>query len=343
MNLYNIGKVFSYSPDLCVGTIEGKYGIRYLSDKGDIMLPYEYDNIIIGGWEVNTFIIVKKGKYGIIHFEGERDLSGDIAAPHNQLSLYDKKPKIVFDLPCVYDYFESVLCGTMLFFNESETAVYIPDSHEIHHCQEAFADSCNIWLQKDNMLYMLDICGDILYSEPFSGFRFSIKEKNGIKYYSDPDKLERLIFDGNKYVLAKAHSSIDNVLHFSHEDISFSYYTRDAKSEMPDLCKSLNCTLIGIRDSRNINITLPFAFSLKYIGNNKFIVNLCGEFGVYSVACEGQTGNDAVQEEKENIYSGTFSVEPKYDFSAEIGEGYYSFSRDSECILYNPYEDKIII
>lgn len=59
MDIYKFGNCYTYTPDIEIEKKNGKYGIIYLPTN-EIILPFEYDNIMINGEYVNNFFCCKK-------------------------------------------------------------------------------------------------------------------------------------------------------------------------------------------------------------------------------------------------------------------------------------------
>lgn len=54
MDLYRFGCGYSYTSDIEIEKRENKFGIIYLPT-GEILLPFEYENIMINGDAINNF------------------------------------------------------------------------------------------------------------------------------------------------------------------------------------------------------------------------------------------------------------------------------------------------
>lgn len=196
MNFYQFVGGCTYTPDVEIKECDGKHGIVYLPENA-VLLPFEYDDIMINAHEVNHFVVVKNGLYGAVHLEGIRCNENDLFTARSMLEKYAVKPEVIYDLACEYNSFKSYPWGDLLFYGSDETAYLSSVSNTVLHFEEVNENNYSIWGRKNNTLYLV-LCGDVLYSEPFNGFRFrSIGGERHIDYGS----LDRLVEVEGKYTL----------------------------------------------------------------------------------------------------------------------------------------------
>ena len=339
MDFYQFAGGYTYTPDVDIKGEDGKYGIVYLPD-GEVLLPFEYDDIIINAHEVNHFVVVKNGLYGAVHLEGSRCNKNDLFTARSKLAIYDAKPELIFDLSCKYDHFKSYPWGDLLFYGSEETAYLSSITNTVIHFEEVNENNYSIWGRRDNTLYLVSN-GDVLYSEPFKGFRF---RSMGDGSHIDYETFDRLVDIKEKYILMTKEDYSDhkphNKLSFNGKTVSFCYYSQPF-ALTSDSGLKYNINLLGIREKRGTNITLPFAHTLQYVGNNCFIAS-CenGKFGLFEIKYSDMP--------KIKCGSGNFCeffskfILDGYDFIAPLGKGYYMFIKEgSNVVLYNSNDGSI--
>lgn len=334
-DLYRFNSWYSYTPDIEIEKKEDKYGIVYLPT-GETLLPFEYENIMINGSAVNNFFVVKNGLYGAVHLEGIRNQQCDLFAKRADLAPYNKKPALVCDVQCKYDYFSTLCCGEAVFYNNDENVyLYSGIENTVMSFDEISVDNYTVWAKKDNKLHLAST-GEILYSEPFKGFRFTNTNLSFCTYI-DRKNHDRLFMKNGRYVLLKNHNylrcSKRKNLCFDGRIVGFDYYSKnyDLEYSKPAGIK-VPIKLYGIREKSGVNITSPFAHTIEYVGKNRFIVNaMDGKFDLIEVECHGQVETEYG---KENLYP----ICPKYllkkyDYVFPLGKGDYAFIKEGENIV----------
>lgn len=340
MDIYKFGNCYTYTPDVEIEKKNGKYGIIYLPTN-EVILPFEYDNIMINDGYVNNFFIVKNGLFGAVHLEGVLHSEAEMFAERENLDVYDSKPIPVYDLPCEYDYFRVLIGGESIFYNSKENVyLYVSTKNTIIHFKEVFVDDYSVWAKKNDTLYL--VCsGEIQYSEPFIKFRFSSFQCGHFYSYIDYENHDRLmqIDTTQRYKLIKQASYLvhnpQTNLCFDGKDIEFEYYFRNYTLDLGGITH--NVTLLGIceKGGEHIHITLPFAHTLKYVGMNRFIANcIGGKFSLCEIKYHGQV-------ETEYRFENLYDAVPQfilhgYDYVNCLGGGYYEFLKEGQnIILYN--------
>lgn len=339
MDLYRMENFCTYTPDIEIEKRENKFGIVYLPTD-EVLLPFEYENIIINGGKINNFFVVKNGKFGAIHFEGKRYSREDRHTERNDLPGYDEKPELVCDIPCEYDYFNYYGCGQSAFVNNHEEVyMYIGIKNVIIHFEEIRLDNrSNIWGRINDTLCLVSL-GEIEYKEVFRGFRFFAMS---FQEFADFDSKEKLVKIEDKYTLIKYKDSLtfpEKKLVFDDKVVNFEYYSKAFVMS----CKRMDYSskLMGIREANGTYITFPFAHTLHYVGRNRFIANCDdGKFGLCEIKYHGQLKTDF---ESENIYDWFPKFLLKgYDYITLLGRGYYEFIKDGAAILvYNANDGSI--
>lgn len=352
MNLYSLGKNRLYTKDITIKQLNGKYGIAYTPpcknilpfEYGDMLTAFEFDNILVNSWATNNFFVIKNGLYGAVHFDGNG---------YKEDCTFNEKPKLIYDLPCQYDYFESRLGGDFIFYNTDESAYLYtadsesgtPDKNTVIHFDEVDGDitSLSVWGRKDNNLYLVKY-GKILYSEPFNGFRF---HENRFGYYRS-DNSEILVPENQKYILTKESVHIlhdsQSSLCFNGEFVSFEYYSQDfhlCSDRVPKI--KFKVELLGICEKNGACIiATPFAHTLQYIGKNRFIAS-CenGKFGLCEIVCNGKVETESGRERLYALYP-EFIIESIYNYVIPIGSDYYKFIGGKNDVLYNHRDGRIV-
>ena len=274
-----------------------------------------------------------------------RDIKNDLFADRFYLPPYKEKPILIYDLPCEYDYFNMIYCGQFVFYNNNENVyLHTDDKNTVIRFEEIHIDDYSVWGSKNNTLYLVSL-GKIEYEEPFKGFRFS-RTGNSIIAYRDYESNDRLLVIDEKYKLVKyldylVHSPQKNFC-FDGRIVEFGYYSKifDLTSSVKP-CLPFTTELYGIREKSGVNVTLPFAHTIQYVGKNRFIVNdIGGKFSLCEIECCGQVETD---DGKENLYASwpKYLLE-EYDYVYPIGKGCYEFIKENDRIVfYNANDGKI--
>lgn len=331
MDLYRFGYEDSYTPDIKIEKRENKFGIIYLPT-GEILLPFEYENIMINSGAINNFFVVKNGLFGAIHFEGAKYSENDFCIKSSDLPIYAETPKLVCDIPCEYDYFHVFDYGESAFYNNRDNAyLHVGSKNTVMHFEEILIDdSIRLWGKKNNTLYLVS-SGEIEYEEVFKGFRFYAS--HNYCAYIDYDNNEKLVYIEGKLTLMKYNNLLSlhpQKLYFDDKVINFEYYSKSfvMSSQRIDYTSKL----LGIREENGTYITFPFAHTLIYVGGNRFIAN-CedGKFGLCEIKYRGQVETDRGVE---NLYDWfpKFLLEG-YDFMVFLGKGYYEFIKEGAAIV----------
>lgn len=263
MDIYKFGNCYTYTSDIEIERKNGKFGIIYLPTN-DVILPFEYDNIMINDAYVNNFFVVKNGLFGAVHLEGSLHSESEMFAERENLAVYDSKPVLVCDLPCEYDYFNVLVGGESIFYNSKENVyLYVSKKNTVIHFDEVFVDDYSVWGKKKDTLYLIG-SGEPEYSEPFSNFRFRRFQGGNFYSYIDYENYDRLmrIAGTQKYKLVKqasylAHNPQTNLC-FDEKQIEFEYYSRNYTL---DLCGTThNVELLGIREKKRRTHSHHIAF-----------------------------------------------------------------------------------
>ncbi len=347
--LYKFGDWHSYTPDIEIEKKDNKYGIIYLPTD-ETLLPFEYENILINGNAINNFFVVKNGLYGAVHLEGKRDRKNKLFTKKSDLMPYGEKPKLIYDVPCEYDYFVKKPGDNFIFYNSRENVyLNIAPRNTVIRFEETKENYASVWGRKDGILYLVQN-GEIQYTEPFNGFRFrwtqdryeffDYEKKEGLMCHVIKDKEEFF----TKYILVKDEDYLSCGqtiplplnMNFDGKIIEFEYYSQkfntisSSNSEL-----AYETELFGICEKTGIRITYPFAHTLHYVGKNRFIANCeSGKFGLCEIKYLGQSETEYG---KENLYElfPEFLLDG-YDYVNYSGGNIYEFrSDDRSHIRYN--------
>lgn len=342
MDIYSFNGRCSYTPDIEIEKRENKFGIIYLPT-GEILLPFEYENIMINGSAINNFFVVKNGLFGAIHFEGLRNAKYDFFKKRKDLPKYCEKPKLVCDVPCKYDYFRAFgSCESAFFNNQENVYLYTDNKNTVFHFEEIEIDNYHhAWGRKNNTLYLVS-WGEIKYKEPFKDFRFYAL--NNYYAYVDFDKNEKLVNIEGKMTLLKYVGTLSLPLEqlcFDGEIIDFEYYSKTFTVSSQEITYN-DTKLLGICEKNGKYITFPFAHTLEYVGKNRFIANCSnGKYGLCEIKYRGRVETDCGSENLYDLFP-EFILKG-YDSVVFIGKGYYEFSKEGEAIvIYNSNNGSMI-
>lgn len=345
---YRFGDLYSYTPDIEVKKKDNKYGIIYLPT-GETLLPFEYENILINGYAVNNFFVVKNGLYGAVHLDGKHDSANDLFTEKSDLVPYGEKPKLIYDVPCEYDYFVKKPCNDFIFYSNAEN-VYLNTAlqNTVICFEETKENYASVWGRKDGFLYLVQ-SGEIQYTEPFNGFRF--KWTHDRYEFFDYEKKQGLMchtVEGNddfftRYILVRDEDytscgqtvPLPSTLNFNGKIIEFEYYSEKFAAISSISRLSYETELFGICEKTGIRITLPFAHTLLYIGKNRFIAN-CenGKFGLCEIKYRGNIKNKHKNENQYDLFP-EFLLDG-YDYVNYAGGNIYEFrSNDRSHIRFN--------
>lgn len=358
--LYKFGDLYSYTTDIEVVKKKNKYGIIYLPT-GETLLPFEYENILINGDAINNFFVVKNGLYGAVHLEGKRGIKNDIFAKKSDLMPYVEKPKLIYDVPCEYDYFVKKICNDFVFYNSRENVYFnTAPRNTVIHFEETRENYASVWGRKNGILYLVQN-GEIQYTEPFNGFRFR-RTQDRYEFF-DYEKKEGLmchIIENNgdfftEYILVKDEDYLSFgqtiplplSLNFGGKIIEFEYYSQKFNTiSSSNSGLAYETELFGICEKTGIRITPPFAHTLRYIGKNRFIAN-CenGKFGLCEIKYRGQVKTECGRENLYELFP-EFLLDG-YDYVNYTGGNIYEFRSDdhshiryntqTECIENDPF------
>lgn len=349
MDIYKFGNCYTYTPDIEIERKNEKYGIIYLPTN-EVILPFEYDNIMINDAYVNNFFVVKNGLFGAVHIAGSRHSEGEVFAERENLAVYYSKPVLVCDLPCEYDYFNVLVGGESIFYNSKENVyLYVSKKNTVIHFDEVFVDDYAVWGKKDDTLYLV-IIGEIKYTEPFTRFRFSKIQNGSVCSYIDYENYDKLIWNDitQKYTLAELNCHLINnrqdILSFNGKKIEIEYYSRKYKlsSDENSPIMNDNIELLGIceKSGNRNHITLPFAHTLQYVGMNRFIANCPnGKFCLCEIKYYGRVETECGFE---NLYGIPKFILHGYDYVNCLGSGYFEFIKEGQnVVLYNTNDGSI--